>query len=81
MKIEVIFFSRLRDLAGGNRRELELPAGSTVGVALARLYADHPGLAAWDAHLLLAVGLDFAGREQVLHEGESLAVMPQVQGG
>ncbi len=31
--------------------------------------------------LLLAVGLDFASRDQELHEGESLAVMPPVQGG
>ncbi len=82
VKIEVQFFSRLRDLAGGvSRRELDLPAGATVGDALARVFADHPAMQDWDASLLLAVGLDFAPREQVLHDGESLSVMPPVQGG
>ena len=81
MKIEVQFFSRLRDLAGGSRVELDLPAGATVGDALSRLYADHPAMQPWDKHLLLAVGLEYVGREQVLREHDSLSVMPPVQGG
>ena len=82
MKIEVQFFSRLRDLAGGvNRYELDLPADATVGEALARVFTEHPRIQAWDAHLLLAVGLDFVLREHVLHDGETLSVMPPVQGG
>ncbi len=35
----------------------------------------------WDQTLLLAVGLEFVGREQELHDGETLSVMPPVQGG
>ena len=81
MTIEVQFFSRLRDLAGGTRRTLDLPDGATVGDALARLYADHPAMERWDKHLLLAVGLEYVGREQTLREGDSLSVMPPVQGG
>ena len=81
MKIEVQLFSRLRDLAGGSRLELDLPAESTVADALARLYADRPALRAWDKHLLLAVGLEYVAREQGLRAGDSLAVMPPVQGG
>ena len=81
VKIEVQFFSRLRDLAGVPRLELNLPPEATVGDALRRVYADHPAMKAWDASLLLAVGLEFAPRTQRLHEGASLAVMPPVQGG
>ncbi len=81
MTIEVQFFSRLRDLAGDARRTLELPDGATVGDALARLYADHPAMARWDKHLLLAVGLEYVGREQTLRQGDSLSIMPPVQGG
>lgn len=81
MKVEVQFFSRLRDLAGGSRLELDLPAGATVGDALARVYADHPAMQPWNAHLLLAVGLDYVRREQTLREGDSLSIMPPVQGG
>ncbi len=81
MKIEVQCFSRLRDLAGTGRLTLDLPPGATVGEALARLYADHPRMQGWDQTLLLAVGLEFVGREQELHDGETLSVMPPVQGG
>lgn len=81
MKIETQFFSRLRDVVSASHLTLELPEGSTVGDLLARLYADHPKLGGWDKTLLLAVGLDFAERTQVLHEGDSVSVMPPVQGG
>ena len=81
MKIEVQFFSRLRDLAGGTNRALDLPAGSTVADLLGRLYTDHPAMQAWDKTLLTAVGLEFAERSQPLREGDVVAVMPPVQGG
>ena len=81
MKVEIQFFSRLRDLAGGSRLELDLPDGATVADALTQVYADHPAIQSWDKHLLLAVGLEYVGREQTLREGDSLSVMPPVQGG
>ncbi len=81
MKIETQFFSRLRDLAGGNQTTVELPEGATVGDLLAQLYVEHPAMRGWDRTLLVAVGLEFAERTQVLREGEVVAVMPPVQGG
>lgn len=68
-------------MAGGAGRELDLPAGSTVADLLARLYADHPKMQGWDKTLLVAIGLEFAGRGQELHEGDEVSVMPPVQGG
>ena len=81
MKIETLFFSRLRDVAGSSQLTLELPEGATIHDLLARLYADYPKMQDWDKTLLLAVGLDFAERTHVLHEGDRVAVMPPVQGG
>ena len=81
MKIETQFFSRLRDVAGTNQLTLDLPEGMTVGDLLARLYADYPSMRDWDKTLLTAVGLEFAERTQVLHEGDQVSVMPPVQGG
>ncbi len=81
MNVEVHFFSRLRDLAGAPQLALDLPEGSTIADLLARLYADHPAMQPWDPHLLIAVGLDYAARDQVLHAGECVSVMPPVQGG
>ena len=81
MKIEIQFFSRLRDLAGANQTTLDLPAGANVGNLLARLYADYPAMQGWDKTLLVAVGLEFAERTQTLREGDSVSIMPPVQGG
>lgn len=81
MKVEVQFFSRLRDLAGVSRLERDVPDGETVGGLLDALYGEFPRLRAWDAHLLLAVGLEFAERGQALRPGDTVSVMPPVQGG
>ena len=81
MNIEVQFFSRLRDLAGASRLDVDLPEGATIADLLARLYALYPAMQPWDGHLLLAVGLDYAARDQPLKAGDSVSVMPPVQGG
>lgn len=81
MKVEVQFFSRLRDLAGASRVEREVREGQTVGELLESLYASFPTLREWDGCLLTAVGLEYAGRDHVLHEGDRVSVMPPVQGG
>jgi MoaD family protein len=81
MKIEVQFFSRLRDVVGESRLERNAPDGQTVGGLLESLYAAYPGLREWDAHILTAVGLEYAGRNQPLREGDSVSIMPPVQGG
>ena len=81
MNIEVHFFSRLRDLAGASDIRLELPAEATLADLLVSLYACYPALESWDPHLLLAVGLDYAQRNQALHSGDVVSIMPPVQGG
>lgn len=82
MKIEIQLFSRLRDLASAPRLTLDgLSDSATVGDALARVYALHPAMRDWDRHLLLAVGLEYVRREEVLRDGDSLSIMPPVQGG
>ncbi len=81
IKIEVQFFSRLRDLVGASRLTREVASDSTVGDLLAGLYRDLPKLAEWDPHLLLAVGLEYVKRDQPLHDGDEVSIMPPVQGG
>jgi molybdopterin converting factor small subunit len=81
LKVEVQFFSRLRDLVPAPGLGVELPDGSSVGDLLCQLYASYPALRAWDAHLLLAVGLDYTERSHLLHEADAVSIMPPVQGG
>lgn len=81
MKVEVHFFSRLRDLSGETRLDCELPEGGTVGDLLSQLYDRFSGLREWDPHILTAVELEYTDRDRVLSDGDSVSVMPPVQGG
>ena len=81
MRIEVRFFSRLRDLAGAAEMAMDVTPGLTVGGLLEILYRRYPALREWDPHILTAVGLDYAGRDQPLQPGDTVSIMPPVQGG
>ncbi len=78
LTVEVRFFAVLRDLAGSERWELELPSGATVADLLARLGEEIPGL---PGGLAVAVGLEYAGPGRVLETGDEVALIPPVSGG
>jgi molybdopterin converting factor small subunit len=79
MRIHLQYFSRLRDLGGPETADLA--PESTVRDLLAQLYRTVPGLHDWDKYLLVAVGLEYADRGRTLEEGETVSLMPPVQGG
>jgi molybdopterin synthase catalytic subunit len=81
MKVRVLFFSVLRDVARREEMEVEIAEGENLGQMLERLSAELPGLRAWEGKLLLAVDEDYATQDTVLREGQEVAVMPPVQGG
>ncbi len=81
MRVEVQFFSQLKEIADGEKQMVELPNESTVGQLLARLYEMHPGLAKWDRTILVGVGLEFVERDHVIQPGDQVAIMPPLQGG
>ncbi len=81
MRISIRLFSHLRDLAGTDQITIELPDGSRVSDLLARVYREHPELAATDKTILVAADIEFVGRNDPLKEGEEISLMPPVQGG
>jgi molybdopterin converting factor small subunit len=81
LNVEVQFFSRLRDVVRTARLNVELPDGASLADLLEDLYRSHAALKAWDAHLLFAVGLEYAERGQQLRAGDVVSIMPPVQGG
>jgi molybdopterin converting factor small subunit len=81
IRIHVQFFSRLKEIAAAEPMVKNVRAGSSVGDLLAELEAEFPRLAEWEGKLLLAVGVEFATRDQELKEGDVVSVMPPVQGG
>ena len=81
MKVQVQFFSRLRDLVGRSELELEVPERTTATDLLEMLYARTPSLRDWDKSILIASGVEFVGRDYFLKPGDQISIMPPVQGG
>lgn len=81
MNGRVLFFSLLQDLSGCVEVSVT-GAPATVGELLEQqLYPRWPALRDWDAALLLALDHRYVRRDEPLHEGFELALMPPVQGG
>ncbi len=81
MKIRVLFFSVLKDAVGRSEIEFDCAGASSVGDVLSMLYARWPALQAWDGSVLLALDQSYVKRDEPLHDGAELAIMPPVQGG
>jgi MoaD family protein len=81
MKVQVQFFSRLRDLTGKAETDFEVPEGSTVADLLETIYAGTPALRDWDKSILVAAGVEFVQRDYTLKSSDQISIMPPVQGG
>ena len=76
MQVRVRLFAALRERAGADEVELELPDGAVVGDALAQVSA----LTA-DLPVVMAVNREYAGADQRLSAGDEIALIPPVSGG
>ncbi|HEY0391565.1 MAG TPA: molybdenum cofactor biosynthesis protein MoaE [Solirubrobacterales bacterium] len=82
MTVRVRLFAILRERAGSDSVELELPAGATVSDALEEL-ALRPGMAELVQRmpLRMAVNREYAGAETKLRAEDELALIPPISGG
>jgi MoaE-MoaD fusion protein len=76
MEVTVRLFAMLRERAGASEVVLDLPDGSSVDDALARLGGLADGLP-----LVMAVNRDYARGDRELAPGDELALIPPVSGG
>jgi molybdopterin converting factor subunit 1 len=76
VNVTVRLFAGLRERAGTDRLDLELPDGARVSDALARMQ-DLIG----DVPVVMAVNQEYAERGQSLDAGDELALIPPVSGG
>ncbi|MDQ3103516.1 MAG: molybdenum cofactor biosynthesis protein MoaE [Actinomycetota bacterium] len=82
MNVRVRLFAILRERAGRDSIDLELPHAATVDDAIAALAAE-PGLGDVLSRLrvAMAVNREYAGGTTSLAEGDELALIPPVSGG
>lgn len=81
MNVTVNFHSYFKDLTGCPATKETLPAGSTADDLLKRLHERYPKLEAMRKSTLLAVGVEYQGRDYVLQENDEVSLFPPVQGG
>jgi len=81
MRLTVLLFARLRDIAGTGRMDRSVPAGATIGVVWDGLVAEFPGLAPYGRTVSSARNADYARMHVEVAEGDEIAFLPPVSGG
>lgn len=81
LNISVLFFGPARVLAGTPELRLVLDGPATIADALRELFAKYPKLLALDSSMRVALDEEYASREAVLVDGQTMALIPPVQGG
>lgn len=76
MLVRVRLFAALRERAGSDEIELELPDGALVADAL-----EHMNSLTGDLKAVMAVNREYARADTALHPGDELALIPPVSGG
>jgi molybdopterin converting factor subunit 1 len=81
MRVRVLFFGMLKELAGKASDSIELPDNSSVRDVLAYFESRIPRLTESLPSLALAVNQHYAGPETVLKADDEVALLPPVSGG
>ncbi len=81
MRVRVLFFGMLKDVAGKASDEVELAEGATVRALLAHYESRMPRLKDSLPALALAVNQEYAGVDTTLKTGDEVALLPPVSGG
>jgi molybdopterin converting factor subunit 1 len=81
MKIRLLFFAVLRDIAGRSEDVVELPDGTRAGDVWQRLRDEHAALRDYIQPPMIAVNESYVSADEPLHDGDELAFIPPVAGG
>ena len=81
MRIHVRLFALLKDRAGTDRIDLDLPEKSTIATALEQLRHQLPALANHLSHIAFALNRSYTQSNTPLQDGDELALIPPVSGG
>jgi molybdopterin converting factor subunit 1 len=81
MRVRVLFFGILKDLAGKSSDWLDLPDGALVRDVLAAYQSRIPQLKESLSSLALAVNQQYAGPDAKLKPDDEVALLPPVSGG
>jgi MoaE-MoaD fusion protein len=81
MRVRILFFGILKDLAGASDQAIDLPEGATVADLLAVCEKKIPRLKESRASLAVAVNQHYASSDTKLQANDEVALLPPVSGG
>jgi molybdopterin synthase sulfur carrier subunit len=82
MRLRILYFAGLRDAVGVAEETLEVPSAvRTVGALAEHLAARHGAFAERRAHVRIARNEAFAQDDELLADGDVVALIPPVAGG
>lgn len=81
MRVKVKLFASFRDICGFNEKELIVSDSIKVAEIVDVLIKSNSELASKKETLLVAVNQEYCDLEQVLQEGDTVALFPPVSGG
>jgi len=81
MRVRVLFFGVLKELAGRSSEEAELPAGATLGAVLESYAARFPRLREMAGSIAAARNRQLSDLSTQVEEGDEVAFLPPVSGG
>jgi len=81
MRITVLFFGSLKELAGRSSESLELPDGAPLHDVLEHYAGQFPGMRPMLPSLALAVNQEYSAPQRVLQAGDEVGLLPPVSGG
>ncbi|NPA16548.1 molybdopterin converting factor subunit 1 [Persephonella sp.] len=81
MKVNLLYFSSIKDRLGKSREEVELPDGSKISDLYKLLEEKYPQIAESLPSVMFAVNEEYADRNTQLKEGDTVALIPPVSGG
>jgi len=81
IRVKVLFFGRLKEIAGRSEDVLDLAEGAPIEALFARCVAQLPELARYRPSLVASRNQEFAAWSTPLHSGDEVAFLPPVSGG
>ena len=81
MRVRVLFFGTLKELAGKSADEIELREGASLRDVLAYYEARIPSFKASRSSIAMAVNQQYAGTDTRLQANDEIALLPPVSGG
>ncbi len=81
MKIKVLFFGSCREALGTSETTCDIEPTATVAQTFAHLSASHPQLINFGNSLLFAINEEHARQNDLIKDGDTLAIFPPVSGG